>query len=290
VPEKVCADRFDNEELSMIIDFHVHTAYYQTMTRSYADYIRSKWGDRMDWLIETYSSPEAFLGLMDEGGIDYAVILAELAPITTGIADNEYVAEFCSKSPRLIPFASVNPCTSPLPAKELEKLVLDYGFRGLKLYPTYQHYYPNDAMIYPLYAKAQELGMPVSMHLGSSIFTGSRLKCGDALYIDDVAVDFPELTLVQCHSGRPFWYDRAFGLARLHENVYMEISGLPPTLLLKYFPDMDRIADKVIYGSDWPGVPTIKENIQVIKGLEMSDVSKQKILGANAARVLGIES
>ncbi len=274
----------------MIIDCHVHPAYYQTMTRSYDGYIRSKWGDRMDWMIETYSSPEGFLGLMDEGGIDYAVILAELAPITTGIANNEYVAEFCSKSPRLIPFASVNPLTTSRPAQELERLVEEYGFRGLKLYPTYQYYYPNDSMIYPLYAKAQELGIPVSMHLGSSIFTGSRIKYGDPIYVDDVAVDFPDLTLIQCHSGRPFWYDRAFGLARLHRNVYAEVSGLPPSRLLNYFPEMDRLADKVIYGSDWPGVPTIKENVQVIKGLALKEETKRKILGENAARILGIDA
>jgi len=272
----------------MIIDFHVHTARYQSITRSYMDLLRRQWGDRLDWMIQTYSSPEGFLGLMDEGGIDYAVILAELAPITTGISDNVYVAEFCSRSPRLIPFASINPYTISRPSEELERLVRDQGFRGLKLYPTYQHYYPNDAMIYPVYAKAQELGIPVMLHIGSSVFAGSRLKYGDPIYLDDVAVDFPGLILIQCHSGRPFWYEKAFGLARIHENVYMEISGLPPQMLLDYFPELERIADKVIYGSDWPGVPTIKENIRALKGLAMSEDSKRKILGANAARVLGI--
>ena len=272
----------------MIIDFHVHTARYQSMTRSYLDLLRRQWGDRFDWMIQTYSSPEAFLGLMDEGGIDYAVILAELAPITTGISDNEYVAEFCSKSPRLIPFASINPYTISRPSEELERLVRDHGFRGLKLYPTYQHYYPGDAMIYPIYAKARELGIPVLLHIGSSVLAGSRLKYGDPIYLDDVAVDFPELILIQSHSGRPFWYDKAFALARIHENVYMEVAGLPPQRLLSYFPELERIAEKVIYGSDWPGVPTIKENIQTLKGLTMSEDSKRKILGANAARVLGI--
>lgn len=272
----------------MIIDFHVHTAYYETMTESYLDLLRRQWGDRMEWMVRTYSSAEAFVGLMDEAGIDHVVILAELAPITTGISDNEYVAEFCSKSPRLIPFASINPYTSSRPVEELDRLVRDQGFRGLKLYPTYQHYYPNDAMIYPLYAKAQELEIPVLLHIGSSVFAGSRLKYGDPIYVDDVAVDFPDLILIQSHSGRPFWYDKAFSLARIHENVYMEVAGLPPQRLLNYFPELERIADKVIYGSDWPGVPTIKENLQAFKGLMMSEDSKKKILGENAARLLGI--
>jgi predicted TIM-barrel fold metal-dependent hydrolase len=273
----------------MIIDFHVHTAYYQTTTKAYLGFLRQGWGERLEWMIQTYSSPEAFLGLMDESGIDYAVILAELAPLTTGIADNEYVAEFCSMSPRLIPFASINPYTSTRPTKELEDLVRTQGFRGLKLYPTYQHYYPNDAKIYPLYAKAMELGIPVSLHIGSSVFAGARLKYGDPIYIDDVAVDFPDLTILQCHSGRPFWYEKAFSLARIHENVYMEVSGLPPHRLLNYFPELERIAHKVIYGSDWPGVPTLKENIQALQSLPISDYSKRKILGENGARLLRIE-
>ena len=272
----------------MIIDFHVHTAYYEITTKDYDALVRRGWGDRTEWMIQTYSSPEGFLGLMDEAGIDYAVILAELAPITTGIADNAYVAEFCSKSPRLIPFASVNPYTSTHPAEELERLVRDLGFQGLKLYPTYQHYYPNDAHIYPLYAKAQELGIPVSLHIGSSIFAGARIKYGDPITMDDVAVDFPELVLLMCHSGRPFWYDKAFALARLHENLYMEVAGLPPQRLLDYFPELERLAHKVIYGSDWPGVPTIKENIQAIKSLDITDGAKEKILGENAARLLNI--
>jgi len=86
----------------MIIDFHVHTAYYRSRTPDYKELLHQGWGDRLDWMLQTYSSPEAFVGLMDEAGIDYAVILAELAHITSGIAANEDVAQFCSHSPRLM--------------------------------------------------------------------------------------------------------------------------------------------------------------------------------------------
>jgi hypothetical protein len=126
------------------------------------------------------------------------------------------------------------------------------------------------------------------IHTGSSIFRGSRLKYGDPLYIDDVAVDFPNLVIVMAHSGRGFWYERAFFLAKLHENVYMEISGLPPQKLLTYFPDLEKLADKVIFGSDWPGMPDIRRNIEVIRGLPLTESTKEKILGENAARILGL--
>ena len=270
----------------MIIDFHVHTAYYRSRTPAYMELLRQAWGDRMDWMLETYSSPQAFVGLMDESGVDFAVILAELAPITSGIAANEDVSQFCSQSPRLIPFASIDPNTSENPVDELEELVRNQGFKGLKLYPTYQQFYPNESKIYPLYAKAQELDIPVLLHIGSSIFTGSRLKYGDPLYLDDVAVDFPELKILQAHSGRPFWYQKALTLARIHKNVYMEVSGLPPQNLLTYFPELERIAHKVVYGSDWPSVATIKENIIALEGLSLSEKAKQMIMGQNAARLL----
>jgi len=271
-----------------IVDFHIHPVRYQSMTPSYLSFLRKQWGDGLEEMMRRYSSPETFLGLMDECGIDFAVILAEIAPITTGIADHESVAEFCSASSRLIPFASVNPHTTARPAEELERLVKEEGFRGLKLYPSYQQYYPNDAGIYPIYAKAQDLKIPVLLHLGSSVFAGSRLKYADPLYLDDVAVDFPELVLIQSHSGRPLWYETASTLARLHANVFMEVAGLPPQKLLTYFPELERLADKVIYGSDWPGVPTIKENIQAIRQLPIAEEAKGKILGENAVRLLGI--
>jgi predicted TIM-barrel fold metal-dependent hydrolase len=164
------------------------------------------------------------------------------------------------------------------------------GFRGVKLYPTYQQFYANDSRLYPLYAKAQEKGIPVMIHTGSSIFRGSRLKYGDPLYMDDVAVDFPELILLMAHSGRGFWYNRAYFLAKLHANVYMEISGLPPQKLLNYFPELERVADKVIFGSDWPGMPHIRRNIEAIRSLPLEEETKEKILGGNAARILGLDS
>ena len=183
---------------------------------------------------------------------------------------------------------SVNPMTMTRPAERLEDLVKNHGFKGLKLYPTYQQYYPNDPIVYPIYAKAQELGIPVSLHTGSSVLTGSRLKYGDPILLDDVAVDFPELTLLMCHCGRPFWYGQAFGLARFHPHLFLEVSGLPPHKLLTFFPELERLADQVVYGSDWPTVATIKENVQAIKSLSISEESKKKILGENAALILGL--
>ena len=272
-----------------IIDFHIHVARIEDYHPWVIEWSSANIGrDQAEEYIRRYLSPDGINALMDDNGVDYGVALAELSPICTGITTNERVAEFCRGNPRLLPFASINPYMVARPADELRRCVRELGMRGLKLYPTYQYYYPNEPMLYPVYAVAQELGLPVMLHTGSSVFRGSRLKYGDPLYLDDVDVDFPELKILLVHAGRGFWYDRAAFLARLHANVYLEISGLPPHKLMEYFPELERLAGKVIFGSDWPGMPLIARNIQAIRALPLSDDAKTKILGGNAATLLGL--
>lgn len=275
-----------------VVDFHIHAYDFpvnappsfvefmdREMARAYGSYAK---------FVERYTTGESYLRILDEAGVDYGVILAELAPITSAIASNETVERLCQGQPRLIPFASLNPYLVENPARELERLVRDHGFRGLKLYPTYSYFYPNDPKLYPVYAKAQELGIPVKWHTGTSAFPASRLKYGDPVHIDDVAVDFPDLVAIITHSGRPIWYETAYTLARMRKNVYMEIAGLPPKKLLEYFPDLERVSDKVLFGSDWPSVPTMKGNVEGLRALAISTEAKARILGGNAARLLGL--
>ena len=272
----------------MIVDMHVHLIEYQPYHPWVIDWMRQSLGDQTEGFARRFREPANMVQYLREAGVDYAVVLAEVSPITTGMCSNEQVVEFCRGHRQLIPFASINPFLQSRPAEELERCVRELGMRGVKLYPTYQYFYPNDAMLYPLYARAVELGIPVMVHTGSSIFRGARLKYGDPLYLDDVAVDFPGLNLILVHGGRGFWYDRAFFLARLHPNVHLEISGLPPQHLLNYFPEVERIPEKVLFGSDFPGMPFIRQNIEAIRGLPLKEKTKELILGGNAARLLGL--
>lgn len=275
-----------------VVDFHIHAYDWpisgpasfvefmdSEMARAYGSFAK---------FVERYTTGAAYERVLDEAGVDYGVILPELAPITSAIGSNETVERLCAGRPRLIPFASINPYLVENPARELERLVRERGFRGLKLYPTYNYFYPNDALLYPVYAKAQELRIPVKWHTGTSTFPASRLKYGDPVHIDDVAVDFPDLVAIITHSGRPLWYDTAYTLARMRKNVYMEIAGLPPKRLLDYFPDLERVSDKVLFGSDWPSVPTMKGNVEALRALPLSDGAKERILGGNAARLLSL--
>lgn len=277
-------------EKPVVVDFHMHPISYKAFQPSALGWIQTIISQRCDFeeFRAIYSDPGAFVQLLKDSGIDYAVVMAELCPITTGICTNEYVAEFCQGRPELIPFASINPATDLAPADKLEDLVSRLGFRGLKLYPTYQHFYPNDAKLYPLYAVAQAWEIPIMLHTGSSVFEGARLKYGDPLFLDDVAVDFPRLKLLLVHGGRGFWYDRAYFLAKMHPNVFLEIAGLPPHNLLKYFPELGRIAHKVVYGSDWPGVADLGQNLEAVRRLPLTPEQLELIVGGNALRLLNL--
>lgn len=270
----------------MVIDFHVHLAAREHLNPDAEAFCDSFWGERGDW--DGLLTPEAFDAYLASEGVDLAVGLAELSPVTTGVTTNEYVWERFRSARRLVLFANLNPFEVRRLDAEVRRLA-GLGFRGVKLYPTYQHFHPNDARLYPLYAACQELGLPVMVHTGSSIFPGAKMKYGDPLFLDDVAVDFPELNLLIVHGGRGFWYDRAAFLTELHSNLYLEVSGLPPKNLLKYFPTLPKIAHKVIFGSDFPGNPGIKANMESIAELPLSREAVDGILGGNAARILHLD-
>src|SRR3990172_6902415 len=261
------------------------------------DWLRSNFKGDLDEFIEKVLTPQGIRQYLQANDIDWAVGLAEVSPITTGTADNDYVGKFCAEANRIAgpasgpparvwPVASINPFIVNDLAAELERLVKTYDFKGIKVYPTYQQHYANDPRMYPLYAKAQELGLPMMVHTGSSVFKGARIKYGDPLLLDDVAIDFPELNILMAHSGRPFWYEQASWMARRHANVYMEVSGLLAKNLLEYFPRLDELADKVVYGSDWPGNPDLRCNPDAIRASPISEKAKQAILYGNAARIM----
>ncbi|MCC6498927.1 MAG: amidohydrolase [Anaerolineales bacterium] len=283
----------------MIIDHHIHLSLPEHELPSVMEWMRENYSGDLDAYLKPILTPQGIREYLQANDIDVAVGLAEVSPVTTGVADNDYVGQLCAEANRIgdpasgprgrvLPFASINPfIVNDLPA-EFERLVKEYDFRGIKVYPPYQHHYANDPRMYPLYSKVQELGMPMMVHTGSSVFTGARIKYGDPLLLDDVAIDFPNLKILMCHAGRPFWYEQAFWMARRHENVYMEVSGLPAKHLLDYFPRLEMLADKIVYGSDWPGNPDLKRNVAAIRALPISDETKQKILYDNAARILNV--
>ncbi|AHC52270.1 amidohydrolase [Sulfolobus acidocaldarius SUSAZ] len=155
-------------------------------------------------------------------------------------------------------WGEVNPLTCNV-REELEKQY-SLGIIGIKLHPPHHGFKPNayreeegglKSLLY-VYEFAQDHDLPVMIHTGTSIEGATRNKYSDPILIDDVVKDFPKLKVIIAHAGRPIWYTTAFYMAKYFDNVYLEISSIPPRNILKSLPNLLTIPEKVIYGSDFP--------------------------------------
>lgn len=272
-----------------VIDFHTHPWRPAELAPGTRDFVREispavqRWGERLE-------DPIFAAERLRAEGVQRAVVLPEHCPATSGNVRTETVIELARTVPDFyLPFASVDPNTDPEPAALLRRYMDEGPVHGLKLYPSYQFFYPNERRVYPIYEACLELGLPVLLHIGSSVIPGTRLKYCDPIHLDDVAVDFPELTIVMAHGGRGFWYDACATLARQHANVHIDVTGLVPGRLREHYPGLDRLADKIVFGSDWPAMPkSVEHNVRAIERLGLDDDALDAILYRNAARILGL--
>jgi predicted TIM-barrel fold metal-dependent hydrolase len=269
-----------------VIDFHTHPYRPQDLAPSTREFVHGvsqavrEHGSRL-------GEPRYFADMLRQQGVERAVVLPEHCPATSGNVRTESVLEWCAAAAdTLIPFASVDPNTDEDPAGLLQRYV-DAGVRGLKLYPSYQFFYPNERRVYPIYEVCQAAGIPILLHIGSSVIAGTRLKYCDPVHLDDVAVDFPNLAIVMAHGGRGYWYDACAFLAAHFKNVYIDVTGLVPEKLLEFFPSLEKFSGKYIFGTDWPAMPkSVAHNIDAISHLGLSTEALERIFYQNAARLL----
>src|SRR5437868_9048564 len=277
----------------LITDCHIHIQPVDAWKPAALEAMKRK---RTDWeqVLEFCRSPKAFLKHMDAAGIDRAVLINYVAPEVMGFtpAVNTFIAEYCKEDlKRLIPCGSIHPLHTKNVMADMEHLIR-IGIKLIKIHPPHQLLYPNDYLsgvkeLEIIYRAAEANGIPVMFHTGTSIFPGARNKYGDPIYIDDVAVDFPNLKILLAHGGRPLWMQTAFFLIRRHPNVYLDISGIPPTTLLKYFPRLEEIANKTLFGTDWPGpfAPDLRKNLEEFRELPLSEPVQQQILSKTALAI-----
>lgn len=237
----------------------------------------------------------AFLAYLDASGVERAVLINYVAPEVIGYTEaaNTFVSEYVRADPgRLIAVGGIRP-DHPDPEAEVVRLQEELGIRALKLHPSHQLFRPNAyvdgelAGLRSLYDACARHRLPVIFHTGTSVFPRARNRYSDPMLIEDVAVDFPDLTIVLAHGGRPIWMESAVFLARRFPNVWLEVSGVPPARLLEYFPQLERLADKALFGTDWPGpgVKDIGENLRVFRALGLSTEALERILERNPEQV-----
>lgn len=277
-----------------ITDIHVHIQPWdqlhprtrEVMARGRPDY---------DRLAEMMSDPEAILEAMDTAGVDRIGMINYVAPGLMGFTAevNPFVTAVAAADPqRLLPFGGLDPRDPDVasdPAGAVDGLV-DLGIRGLKIHPPHQALRANAyrrgaaeehlPALEGIYRRCAEVGLPVMVHTGTSIFPGARSRYGDPMDCDDVAVDFPELLLILAHGGRPLWCREATFLARRHPNVYIDVSSIPPSRLLRYLPFLERRPEKFLWGTDWPGpgVPGLRDNLEAFLDLGLDEDAVQNIV------------
>ncbi|HET8841270.1 MAG TPA: amidohydrolase family protein [Ktedonobacteraceae bacterium] len=182
---------------------------------------------------------------------------------TTGLTrlPNEEILDAAMANPDvLIPFASIDPAKGKMGIREARRLIAETGVRGFKFHPTLQEFYPNDRSVYPLYEVIAEAGLPAIFHTGHSGIGsgmrgggGIRLKYSNPMFLDDVAVDFPDMPIIMAHPSFP-WQDEALSVCLHKPQVYIDLSGWSP----KYFPPQliqyanTLLKEKMLFGSDYP--------------------------------------
>ncbi|MFC7704409.1 amidohydrolase family protein [Plastorhodobacter daqingensis] len=209
---------------------------------------------------------------------------------------NEDVARIAAEnSDIMIPFASIDPAKGKAGAREARRLVREFGVRGFKFHPTMQGFYPNDRAAYVLYEAIAEEGAVALFHTGQTGVgsgmrggMGMRLKYSNPMYIDDVAVDFPDMPIVMAHPSFP-WTEEALSVATHKPNVYIDMSGWSP----RYFPEIfvkyanSLLKKKMLFGSDWPAI-TPDRWLADFEKIDIRDEVRPLLLKENARRLLNL--
>jgi hypothetical protein len=295
----------------MIIDFHVHPIMRRKLEETKPFFKKINAINAIEWYESLDLSVEGLIEEMNRAGVEKAVILGLNYNIDLPLIkiSNDEIAALVNKNPdKFIGFASVCPtelineesilteASVKKAVEELRRAILELGLKGLKLLQPFQHFYPNDSLMRPLYREVEKLKIPILIHTGGEDFPGLVKYC-NPIYLDDVAKEFPNIRIVAAHMGSyPFgvWFNEMMMIADENPNIYVDIAALRPRELI----DLNLLekaikyigSEKIIFGSDYPVVfnYTMRDEVNVIKSAKINERDRENILSLNAKRILEI--
>lgn len=233
------------------------------------------------------TTEDEMLRRMDAVGIEKAFLVAA----NLGVWDLPYetVASAVQRHPdRFVGVAGINPEERMHGVRKLQHAVQEYGFIAAHLYPHWFGKSPNDKAYYPFYTKCAELAIPIQIQVGHSAQTHLR-TVGFPVTLDEVAIDFPELSIIGIHTGWP-WVEEMIAVSWKHPNVYIGTDAHAP----KYWdPKLvqflnTRGQDKVIFGTDFP-VIDFERALGDLSTMSLKPEARRKLLRDNAVRVFGLK-
>ena len=244
-------------------------------------------------ILEKAMTDDQFVKMLDEAGVRYACIG------TGSFASNEHTAGLARKyKDKFIPWFRMSPREGMDGVRKLEYAAKEMGFKGFVVSPFREKIYVNDKKYYPFYAKCVELGLPIRSHTSMNYATDRSMDLGRPVYLDEVACDFPELTIIAGLGGWP-WVPELIGLARRHQNIYIDLAAHRPKyiknpgsgfeMLLQFGNTV--LQDRILFASSWMNLSIpMKQIIQETEELCRNEAVKNKWMHGNAARILKIET
>lgn len=278
-----------------LVDVHLHAASRPSLKLPWETWVQGFAGPgRMDRLYDPSGAviPAAFDDMLAEQGVDIALLMCEYSPKVTGMQVIEDMLPIAAVNPdRVKVIGNVNPHLH-YPVDDEVRRQLALGAVAVKVHPVHAGVSAGDRMLYPAYEACQAAGVPVVVHCGTSTFPGASNAFGDPVALDDVLRDFRSLTLVLAHGGRGWWYDAAAFLALSHDRVWIELSGLPPSRLRDYYArqNWSRLTRRMIFGTDWPGIPGIAANARAVARLMPDDDTAAAVLAGNAIQAYRLKA
>jgi predicted TIM-barrel fold metal-dependent hydrolase len=278
-----------------IIDVHCYpnTKEWIASQQPYVDALAKYW--KRAW---TPKSEDAVIREFTHAGVEVILVALDLeTTIGTPPCSNDYVAGMRQRHPdRIVQcWAAVDPFKGEVAIAEAHRAIDELGLLGFHFHPIVGRYAVNDRHLYPLFEVINELKVPVMIDVGTTGMgagmpggMGGRLRHAHPSAIDDLAADFPNLTIIAAHPGWP-WVDEMTAVALHKGNVFWELSGWAP----QYFPPQlktdirGRLRDKIMFGSDYPSIP-YERLLREWGELGYSDDILEQVFHRNAERVLGI--
>ena len=236
---------------------------------------------------------ERYADIMDEAGVDHSLLIAVRAGdrrMKGSIAiPYQQVAAYCAAMPgRFSGLAGVDPFMGMEQLRDLEYAVRELGFVGAHSYPHWFRLPPDAAQWYPIYAKCCELDIPIMMQVGQNLIYQKDVRLPSVarpILLDQIAIDFPELTLIGIHVGVP-WTDEMIAMAWKHENVFIGIDAYAPKHLPKTLVHYMNSygSHKVLFGTDWPVIDP-RRGVREVQGHALRPEAYERVMRINALAV-----